>query len=115
MNKPASFGRLWRSADFPVCGFAELSSSAWGLESPHNPQTGKSALRASQLRDAQDRSFATGLRVSFPSPSPERQRTPAQAGGGKKRVADGRSDRDDGRLARAGAWQIFAVEQDDLD
>jgi len=40
-----------RSAGFPACGFAELSSSAifsaatnWGLESPQNPQTRMSAL-----------------------------------------------------------------------
>src|SRR2546422_11416897 len=44
------------SADIPVCGFPELSSSValfsglrddnlWGLESPQNPQTGMSALR----------------------------------------------------------------------
>src|SRR2546427_192719 len=44
-------------ADIPVCGFPELSSSAalfsdlrhdniWGLESPQNPQTRMSALRA---------------------------------------------------------------------
>src|SRR5437016_13721430 len=43
-----------RSADIPVCGLTELSSSVcmcgerdWGLESPQDPQTGMSALRCS--------------------------------------------------------------------
>jgi hypothetical protein len=43
---------LARSADFPACGFTELSSSVfqrlarnWGLDSPQEPQTGMSALR----------------------------------------------------------------------
>src|SRR5207245_2691178 len=60
---PAKYSRwqalMPRSAGFPACGFAELSSSAilsaktnWGLESPQYPQTRMSALRRQPMRAA---------------------------------------------------------------
>src|SRR3989442_460077 len=55
------------SADIPVCGFTELSSSVsgviarnWGLESPQNPQTGMSALRVRAAPKNARRIFSMG-------------------------------------------------------